>query len=257
MTAAVLAAAAEPWGALERRCRRAAALGAIVLGPAAVAVGATAGVLRAGGFLATAAAAWAFVVRSLWLAREDNVRHGRLASALGAATTVTLVRGWLISATAGFLLLPATGALAWAPGFLYSFAAVGDGLDGALARRTDTITRLGATLDVRTDALGLLVAPAVGVCWGRLPPWYLLLSVAYPLFQMALHLRMVLGRPTFPKRLRPDPRARLFAGVQMAVVASALYPVLPVWLTWSAATVAMIPTLLLFAGEWRTATRAR
>jgi CDP-diacylglycerol--glycerol-3-phosphate 3-phosphatidyltransferase len=256
LAAATRAVEGEPWQALERRCQRAAALGAVALLAAAAAVGARGEGLRAAAFLATALGAWTFVVGTLWRGRGDNVRHGRLQGELGAATSVTLVRGWLISAVAGFLVLPAAGPLAWAPGFLYSFAAVGDGIDGALARRTGTSSRLGATLDVSTDALGLLAAPAVGVCWGRLPPWYLLLAAAYPLFQGGVRLRMALGRPTFPQRLRGDPRARFFAGVQMGVVASALYPVLPLALTWTAATLAMLPTLLLFAGEWRTVTRA-
>jgi hypothetical protein len=40
----------------------------------------------------------------------------------------------------------------------------------------------------------------------------------------------------------------------MTVVAAALYPVLPAALAWTAATAAMVPTLALFAGEWRLVT---
>jgi CDP-diacylglycerol--glycerol-3-phosphate 3-phosphatidyltransferase len=87
-----------------------------------------------------------------------------------------------------------------------------------------------------------------------LPPWYLALSCAYPVFRLALALRRARGRPVFPERLGPDERARFFAGVQMTVVAVSLFPVLPRAVTWPAATIAMLPTLALFAGEWQLAT---
>jgi CDP-diacylglycerol---glycerol-3-phosphate 3-phosphatidyltransferase len=175
---------------------------------------------------------------------------------LSAATWVTLGRGVLVSAVGGFALGAAPGGVArWAPGFLYALAALGDGLDGAIARRTRRTTALGAALDVTTDAVGLVVAPLVGVRWGRLPPWYLALALAYPTFQLGLAVRRAAGWPAFPERLRPDRRARFFAGVQMGVVAASLFPLLPRALTWTAATLAMMPTLALFAGEWRTATR--
>ena len=66
----------------------------------------------------------------------------------------------------------------------------------------------------------------------------------------------MLGGAVFPERLKADPRARFFAGVQMTVVAASLFPVLPQLVTWTAATLAMLPTLALFAGEWRLATRS-
>ena len=93
---------------------------------------------------------------------------------------------------------------------------------------------MGAAQDVATDALGLLLVPLLAVSWGRLPPWYLLLSAAYPLFRMGLWARARLGLPAYPERLRPDPRARVLAGVQMGVVAASLFPFLPRWLLWPA-----------------------
>jgi CDP-diacylglycerol---glycerol-3-phosphate 3-phosphatidyltransferase len=176
--------------------------------------------------------------------------------ALTMATGVTLARGLLISLVAGFVLGPAPADRArWLPGLAYGLAALADRLDGALARRTGTVTALGAKLDVTTDAVGLFVAPLVGVRWGRLPPWYLALAFAYPLFRFALRLRRARGLPVFTERLRRDPRARFFAGVQMTIVAVTLLPLLPRALGWTVASLAMLPTLALFAGEWRLATR--
>src|SRR5262249_40464417 len=91
---------------------------------------------------------------------------------------------------------------------------------------------------------------------GRLPPWYLVLACAYPAFRGALGLRRAWGWPVFSERLGPAPLARFFAGVQMTVVAASLFPVLPRAVAWSAATIAMLPTVALFAGEWRLATRS-
>jgi CDP-diacylglycerol--glycerol-3-phosphate 3-phosphatidyltransferase len=206
-------------------------------------------------FVVAAVATWLFLVTSLARLRRADRADGP--AALSAATGVTIARGFLIALVAGFVLGPIpTGRALWVPGALYTLAALADRADGALARRTARVTALGARLDVATDAVGLLVAPLVGVRWGRLPPWYLALALAYPAFRLALRLRRARGLLCFPERLKLDPRARFFAGVQMTVVAAALYPVLPRALTWTSATLAMAPTLALFAGEWRLVTRS-
>jgi CDP-diacylglycerol--glycerol-3-phosphate 3-phosphatidyltransferase len=211
-------------------------------------------------FWATGLLAWAWFCRQLWQLRGLNVASGAESRGesdevprpgLGAATGVTLLRSWLIAVVAGHLLLPpVTGDGALNVGLLYSLAALLDGVDGRVARHGGIATRLGARLDVLTDAAGLLVAPVVAVRAGCLPPWYLLLAFAYPLFRAALALQRWRGRPLYVERLRRDPRARFFAGVQMGVVAASFYPVLPGALVWTAASLAMVPTLLLFAREW-------
>jgi CDP-diacylglycerol--glycerol-3-phosphate 3-phosphatidyltransferase len=210
-------------------------------------------------FLAGALGTWLVLLISLTIARGEHSRAsagGARGAPLTPATWITIARGMLVSLVGGFAPGPApAGAARWAPCVLYAVAALGDGADGALARRTGRTSALGAALDVRTDVVGLIVAPLCAVRWGRLPPWYFALALAYPAFRAALALRRARGLPVFVERLRPDPRARFFAGVQMAVVAAALSPVLPRALTWPVATLAMLPTLALFAGEWRTATR--
>ena len=210
-------------------------------------------------FVAGAWLVWLFFAVVLWRRRALNLATDKnqfiRADALTAATWITVGRALLVSALGGFLLAPAgDGVTQWLPGGLYTAAALGDLLDGALARRLGQATKLGASLDVTVDAIGLLVAPLLAVLRGRLPPWYLLLAAAYPLFQAGLWLRARWRLPTFRERLRPYPRARLFAGVQMALVATALYPVLPRWVLWPAASLAMLPTLALFVREWHFAT---
>jgi CDP-diacylglycerol--glycerol-3-phosphate 3-phosphatidyltransferase len=209
-------------------------------------------------FCVTGLLTWAWFCAQLWRLRALNVAiagdaTSRPRSTLGAATSVTVVRAWLIAIVAGHLLLPAVhGSASLNVGLLYTAAALLDAVDGRVARHGGIATQLGARLDVMTDALGLLVAPVVAVRAGRLPPWYLLLAFAYPLFRTALALQRRRGRPIFPERLTPNPRARFFAGIQMTVVAASFYPFLPNTLIWPAATFAMLPTLHLFTQEWRT-----
>jgi CDP-diacylglycerol--glycerol-3-phosphate 3-phosphatidyltransferase len=214
------------------------------------------GPLERRSFVAAAALTWLALIFSFTKLRRELSSLGEKGAAeISGATWVTIARGFLIALVAGFgaSRSAAEGAL-WAPAVLYAAAAIADRVDGALARGSSSETTLGAKLDVVTDALGLFVAPLAGVRWGRLPPWYLALACAYPAFRLALEVRRRNGRPIFVDRLRRDPRARFFAGVQMTVVAVALFPVLSRALTWTAATLAMLPTLALFVGEWRIVT---
>lgn len=196
-------------------------------------------------FAAAAAPVWAAVLGTwLWLRRQEP------AAAVGWATRLTMLRGLLLGALAGCVALPGDGWAAWLPAALYTTAAVCDLIDGYLARRLGEVTALGGRLDVALDALGLLVAPLVAVTLGRLPPWYLLLGAAYYLFQAGLWVRRRRGLPLHPERLRPTPHGRMFAGYQMGLVATVLFPVLAPPGTWIAATVFMLPTLAMFAREW-------
>jgi len=262
MTATILEGGGDAAGA-DRRLRR--TIGGVTVGGAAMLIATAASSFSqwtsGASFALGAGAAWLFFCTAMWRRRALNVSVDDAATApaatLTAATWITVTRALLVSALAGLFLSPVLqGAAAWIPGSLYLVAVLGDLVDGAVARRLRQSTRLGAALDVTTDALGLLVAPLLAVRLGRLPPWYLLLSAAYPLFQAGLRLRARWDMPSFPERLRPNPRARLLAGVQMGLVTTALFPVLPPSLLWPAATVAMVPTLVLFAREWRTATAA-
>lgn len=208
-------------------------------------------------FAAAAGALWVGFAAMVWRRRSWNVPLAGatpIADALSAATWVTLARALGLCVLGGFLIAPPPDAASWLPGAIYTAVALGDVVDGALARRRRRTTKLGAALDVTTDVVGLMVAPLLAVLHGRLPPWYLLLSIAYPLFQVGLHLRARLGLPIHTDRRRPYPAARAWAAAQMALVAAALFPVLPRAVLWPAATAIMLPTLALFAREWRLVT---
>jgi CDP-diacylglycerol--glycerol-3-phosphate 3-phosphatidyltransferase len=227
---------------------------ATVTGAAALLTWAAPGPVAAVKFLLLALGTWLLVGLVLWQERAGAAAERATTTAapatLGLATQLTLLRGLLVSLVAGFAFVEPIGFVRWVPGALYTLAALTDRCDGMVARRLGQVSELGARLDVAMDALGLVVAPLVAVRWGRLPPWYLLLGAAYYLFHAGVALRRRLGLPVFPERLRPNRYARFFGGVQMALVASALFPVLSPRVTTIAATVLMLPTLYLFAREW-------
>jgi CDP-diacylglycerol--glycerol-3-phosphate 3-phosphatidyltransferase len=198
-------------------------------------------------FLAAAGVVWLVVVGTFGWLRAVTGERARV----GVATTVTLSRGWLIGALAGLLPdLPREGVGAWAPGILYTAAAVCDLLDGYLARRRGEVTKVGARLDTMVDGLGLMVGSLAGVGLGRLPVWYLALGLAYYLFHGGLLWRGWRGLPVHLDRMRPSLYTRQFAGCQMGLVATALFPVLGPPGTTITAALFMTPSLALFVRDW-------
>lgn len=164
------------------------------------------------------------------------------------------LRPWTLPNTIGFLrlaLIPAflTVALlsshgtAAAPAALFLIAALGDYADGLAARLSGQYSRLGALMDPITDRL--LVISGVAVCWrfALLPRWALALLLARELAMLALgryaHTRGVELRINWPGRLavaplmgslflamtglRTLPEALLYAGLALALSATALY----------------------------------
>jgi CDP-diacylglycerol--glycerol-3-phosphate 3-phosphatidyltransferase len=169
---------------------------------------------------------------------------------LGLANGITLGRGWLYAGVAGFVLVtpPVDSVWRWLPALWYGGGAALDWVDGLVARRSDRQTVLGERLDLAFDTMGFLVAPVVAVAWGALPVWYLSVSAARYCYRFGcwLHERRGGTVGDLPEsRLR-----RPLAGLQMVVVALALLPVVPPRLAWPAATLAMAPSLAVFARDY-------
>jgi CDP-diacylglycerol--glycerol-3-phosphate 3-phosphatidyltransferase len=169
----------------------------------------------------------------------------RLLPSLGAANRITFLRGLLICILAAFWGWMPLGGFdagnprAWWPGMLYITAAVLDGMDGMIARRTHCRTRLGSNLDTQMDAFGLLVAVSVGIRMQQLPPVFLSVGLAYYLFAGAVAWRRKRAKPL--NRLRPRPEARAIAGLSMGFVGIALLPVYAAPVTTLAAVLFMLP----------------
>lgn len=187
----------------------------------------------------------------LWRRLPENHRPGETAllPTLGLANLLSLLRGLLLGLLAGFLFLPwPPGWLAWAPGILYTAAIVIDLLDGLAARLTNRATRLGAGLDTELDALGILIAPLLGVWYGQLPVWYLLASASRYLFVFGQWTRQRQGKPVY--HLPPSATRRPLAGLQMGLISAVLWPILEPPATTIAATLIMAPFLVGFIRDW-------
>lgn len=171
-----------------------------------------------------------------------------LLSRLGTATRLTMLRGFLIAATAGFLTTGYPhGFMRWLPGAFYLLAAILDIFDGYVARRSDYMTVLGKTLDQKFDALGTLVAVVVAIRLEMLPVWYLLVGLAYYLFELARYIRLWSGKQVY--ELDTSMFRRIIAGYQMGFLAVALLPLFPVQSMHIAALVFFIPTMAIFTRD--------
>lgn len=192
-----------------------------------------------------------YILGRLWTHLADNHAATRdsLYVELGLANHLSLLRGVLLAFLGGFLFSPRpVGALAWAAGVLYTTAIVIDYGDGIVARLTNHPSVLGEKLDTELDALGILIAPALGVWWGQLPFWYLLVALAYYLFVLGKWLRTRRGKPVYA--LPPSAIRRPLAGIQMGFISAVLWPVLTPPFTWWAGTLVMIPFLAGFVRDW-------
>lgn len=188
---------------------------------------------------------------------KTNHRPGEetLLPSLGWGNSLTLLRGALVASLMGFLFSPRPpGWLAWLPGILYTLADAADYLDGYVARRTNYTTRLGETLDMSFDGLGVLAAATLAAQYGQVPAWYISVALARYLFLGGLWLRKRQGKPVY--ELAPNASRRLFAGLQMGFLAVVLWPIFtPPGTTVSAALFA-IPFLAGFTRDWLTVSGA-
>jgi len=205
----------------------------------------------------TAANRWLLVAGAVLTAEVGFLAYhldpDRPATALSLPNLVTLGRGGLYAATAGFLVVPpTTPAVRWAPAACYGTGVALDFVDGRLARATGRTTDLGARIDRGFDTLGFLVAPLVGVVWGRLPAVYLSLSAARYVYRAGLAWRERRGRPVGDL---PESRVRRpLAALQMGFITVALAPTLPAAAVHPASVVVLVPSLATFARDYLSVT---
>ena len=168
---------------------------------------------------------------------------------LGWANRLTLLRGGLTAMTGGFIFLTIPpGLFAWIPGVLYTTAAITDRVDGYVARKARHQSLLGVELDMAFDALGLAVAPILAVWYGQIHWSYLMVSIAYYLFQWGINYRKQRGLPVYT--LMPTHSRRAIAGYQMGFIAVVLWPLFQPPVTTIAGFAFMIPLLTGFFVDW-------
>jgi CDP-diacylglycerol--glycerol-3-phosphate 3-phosphatidyltransferase len=209
-------------------------------------------------WLIVSATAMAIQLGILWWALPYNRRQGHslavgehadLLSSLGYANGITLLRGLLACMLAGFLFAPLpSGWLAWAPALLYTLDRLVDFADGYVARITRSETKLGEILDIEFDGLGILIAIALGIQYGKLPPWYLLLGLARQLFVLGMWLLRRADKPVYD--LPPSEHRRMIAGFQTGFITVVLWPLWPPPVTLLAAYVMAIPLVFSFGRDW-------
>jgi CDP-diacylglycerol--glycerol-3-phosphate 3-phosphatidyltransferase len=194
---------------------------------------------------------WCWVWRETWHRCKLNriSMDTPLLEHLGWANRLTLLRGYLIALTSGFLFQPqAQGFMSLVPGLLYGLAAILDRVDGFIARKTKEITLLGAALDTVFDALGLLVMPLLAVGYGKIHWSYLLLSIAYPIFKYGSAWREKRGLPVYA--IMPSQLRRALAGFQMGFIALALLPWFYRSQTLICSLAFVLPVLVGFIVDW-------
>jgi phosphatidylglycerophosphate synthase len=92
----------------------------------------------------------------------------------GPANQITLVRAVLVAGLASLIARPATTTLAWIVVLIAIVAALLDGVDGWVARRTGTVSAFGTRFDMETDAALILVLAILVWQYGKAGPWVLL-----------------------------------------------------------------------------------
>lgn len=184
-----------------------------------------------------------------------NLRHNRrtenapLLPTLGYGNGMTLARGLLLLLLSGFLFSPRpTAPLLWAPAILLTASRLIDCFDGYVARVTRHDTKLGAILDIEFDGLDLLVAVLLGIQYGVLPGWYIVLAVSRQLFVMGLWLRSRAGKPN--REWPPSDNRRVIAAYQTGFITVMLWPVFTPPLSTLASVLFAIPLIYSFGRDW-------
>ncbi len=236
---------------LQRRWLATACLGGVgLLGGAAVVLSQL-GEAEASRWLAAAVLVFGYQLAFVRPRLRLNLRAGEanLLPELGPGNSLTLARGVLLAMLAGFLIIPwPRGVLAWAPAALYMAADLADYFDGYLARISRHATRLGEAIDMEFDALGLLVGVGVAIHIGQLPLWFLPFGLARYAFVFGMWILQRRGRALQP--LPESVSRRPIAGLTMAFVSAALWPLVLPSVATLAGVLFAIPFALSFGRDW-------
>ncbi|MBN2146527.1 MAG: hypothetical protein JW726_04025 [Anaerolineales bacterium] len=170
--------------------------------------------------------ALAYLLWSLWRGLEHNAHsaEGSLVANFGFATVITIWRGVLVAALAGFLISPCpSGWQAWLPGALLILITLIGWANAFIVQRGTNPTLLGTMLETRLNELSFLIAVVLVVQYGQAPWWYLIIGLYPFLLQAIAWLRRRQGKPLY--RLPTSRLSRLLAGVQQTFLCAILLPI--------------------------------
>jgi len=160
-----------------------------------------------------------------------------------SADLVTAVRATLVVVLAGLVTqgMPSR-TQAWVAVVVAAVAAMLDGVDGWLARRSGTTSAFGARFDMETDAALILVLSVLVWRWDKAGGWVLLSGLMRYLF-----VGTGLLAPWLTGTLTPTLRGKAVAVVQMVGLIVAIGPIVPAWLSAPVAAVALVMLVWSFA----------
>ena len=203
-------------------------------------------------WLFVASLALVYLLWILWHSLPHNHRHDEsdILASLGLGNILSIARGYILVLFCGFLFSPwpDLGWTAWLPGVLYTLAALPDFVDGIAARLTNHVTKLGESLDVSIDSLGVLSVSLLSVQYGQVPWWYLLVGLARYIFLAGIWLRQKMDLPVYD--LPYSVRRRGYAALAMGLFFVILYPVFSPPSTHLVAGIFAIYILSGFIWDW-------
>ncbi len=163
---------------------------------------------------------------------------------LGPANQVTLGRAMLVLPLAALVPHPEVqfDGGHWFIIALATLALCLDGVDGWVARRTNSATAFGARFDMELDSFLMLILAALVWRSGRVGPWVVLLGLPRYLFVVA-GWRLAWLRAPLPQRFR----RKAGCVVQGIVLLVCLGPIIPIPLAIAAAGAALALLLASFA----------
>jgi len=196
--------------------------------------------------------ALSYLLWIFWLSLPDNHRPGErnLQPTLGLGNSISIMRGFILVLFCGFLFSPWPDSSwkAWLPGLLYTLAVLPDFVDGIAARLTNHITKLGETLDISIDGLGVLSVSLLSVQYQQVPWWFLSVGLARYFFLTGIWLRQKMKLPVYD--LPFSVRRRGYATLAMGLFLVILYPIFKPPGTYIVATIFAIYILGGFLWDW-------
>lgn len=135
---------------------------------------------------------------------------------------LTAMRTAIVFFLASLLFAAPRPSIAWIAVVASTIAAVLDGVDGWLARRTGMMSEFGARFDMEVDALLILVLAMLAWWWDKAGAWVLMTGLLRYLFVAAGWLLPWMRRP-----LSPTQRGRVICVVQIVALIVAIGPIIP------------------------------
>jgi CDP-diacylglycerol--glycerol-3-phosphate 3-phosphatidyltransferase len=196
--------------------------------------------------------ALSYLIWIFWRGLPDNHRPGEsyLQPTLGFGNLLSILRGFILVLFCGFLFSPWPDSSwkAWLPGLLFTLATLPDFVDGIAARLTNHVTKLGQTLDISIDSLGVLGVSLLSVQYRQVPWWYLSVGLARYIFLTGIWLRKKMKLPVYD--LSFSVRRRGYAALSMGLFLVILYPIFEPPGTVLAAIIFAIYILGGFLWDW-------